>query len=71
MNLTSTATKVPCAPAGAAHCPGVGGYRYDDTKDAVNEGSRTVHSGLGRIVALHHHASASYQIHSENRCLYF
>jgi hypothetical protein len=28
-------------------------------------------AGLGRSVALHHRASISYQIHEENRCLYF
>jgi hypothetical protein len=38
--------KVPCSPAGAANCPGEGGYRYDDAKDAVNEGTKTVNSQL-------------------------
>lgn len=32
-------TKTPCGPAGTPSCPGSGGYRYDDTKDAVNEGT--------------------------------
>jgi hypothetical protein len=27
--------------------------------------------GLGRIVALHHRSSTSYQIHEDNRRLYF
>ena len=39
--------------------------------DAASAAVLEVQLGLGRIVALHHRTSASYQIHEHIRCLHF
>jgi hypothetical protein len=71
------------APVGEGHafadCPGfldnrgmeINVANAVNVKQTIAAAETTVVAGLGRIVALDHRASTSYQIHEHIRCLYF